>query len=137
MSTEAAGIIRRPDKGLTIAGTRVTLYTLLDYLQAGWSQADIRDWLGLTDEQLQVALKYIAAHRAEVAAEHTEVVRQAEEQRRYWEKRAHEHLARQPAMPLTPEKAALYERLAKQRAETIRQLARDDKDEHAEAVRSP
>lgn len=35
MSTTTASVIRRPDKGLTISGTRVTLYALMDYLHWG------------------------------------------------------------------------------------------------------
>lgn len=126
MSADTPQIIRRPDKGLTISGTRVTLYALLDYLHAGWTHADIRDWLNLTDDQLRGALDYIAAHQAEVTAEYEEIVRQAEERQQSWEERLREHLAQTPAPPPTPEKAALYARLAQQRAHTIRELTQDD-----------
>lgn len=108
-------IIRRSDKGLTISGTRVTLYALLDYLHAGRSHEQISEWLGLTDDQLRVALDYIAMHRDAVEAEYAEVLRQADERRRYWEDRLHERLARTPPAPPSPEKAALYAKLAEQR----------------------
>jgi uncharacterized protein (DUF433 family) len=112
MGNDAPAIIRRPDKGLTISGTRVTLYVLLDYLHAGWSHADIRDWLNLTDVQLQVALEYLAAHQAEVETEYAEVLRAADARQRHWEERLQAHLARTPAPLPTPERAALYARLA-------------------------
>jgi uncharacterized protein (DUF433 family) len=115
-------IIRRSDKGLTISGTRLTLYALLDYLKAGWSHEDIREWLGLSDEQLQVALGYIAAHNAEVEAEYADVLRKAKERRSYWEERLREHLARTPPASPSPEKAALYAKLAAQRGQTLRDL---------------
>ncbi|HKS69571.1 MAG TPA: DUF433 domain-containing protein [Ktedonobacterales bacterium] len=119
-------IIRRSDKGLTISGTRVTLYALLDYLHAGRSHEQICEWLGLTDAQLRVALDYIAMHREAVEAEYAEVLRQADERRRYWEGRLREHLARTPPAPPSPEKTALYAKLAEQRGQTLRDLLQDE-----------
>ena len=115
MSSDTTQIIRRPDKGLTISGTRVTLYALHDYLRAKRSDQEIREWLALTDEQMRVALDYIAAHKDEVEAEYAEVVRHSDERRSYWEQRLREHLARTSPAPPTPEKAALYAKLAEQR----------------------
>jgi uncharacterized protein (DUF433 family) len=131
MSTQAntpdiPTIIRRSDKGLTISGTRVTLYALMDYLREDWAEQDIRTWLNLTEEQLRVALDYIAAHREAVEAEYAEVVQASEARRRYWEERLREHLANHPPAPPTPEKAALYAKLAEQRAQTLRDLAWED-----------
>jgi hypothetical protein len=37
----------RTERGLTIAGTRITLYDVLDYLYAGWPRKLIRDRLDL------------------------------------------------------------------------------------------
>ena len=126
MSYDTHQIIRRPDKGLTISGTRVTVYALLDYLHAGRSHEEIREWLALTNEQLRVALDYIAAHKEEVEVEYAEVVRQSGERRRYWEQRLREHLARTPPAPQSPEKAALYAKLAERRGQTLRDLLEDE-----------
>lgn len=135
MSVGATQIIRRPDKGLTISGTRVTLYALLDYLHAGWSHEEISEWLALTDEQMRVAIDYIAAHTDEVEDEYAEVVRHSEERRHYWEQRLREHLARRPATPPTPEKAALYSKLAEQRGQTLRDVLQDEPLESPGATR--
>lgn len=116
MSTTTASVIRRPDKGLTISGTRVTLYALMDYLHWGWPHDEIREWLSLSDDQLRAALDYIAAHHDEVEAEYREVVRKAEERRRYYRQLEREHLARTPPSPTTPERAALRARIAAERA---------------------
>ncbi|MGH2514653.1 MAG: DUF433 domain-containing protein [Ktedonobacterales bacterium] len=120
MGNDIPSIIRRPDKGLTISGTRVTLYALLDYLHADWPHDEIHDWLSLTDEQLQVALDYISDHKDEVESEYRHVLHEAEERRRHWEGRLQEHLARKPPALPTPEKAALYAKLAEQRGQTLR-----------------
>jgi uncharacterized protein (DUF433 family) len=93
MQNMATGILT-PDKivvetarGLSIVGTRVTLYDILDYVQAGWPPRQIAAWLKLPAEHLQAALDYIAAHRPEVERQYQEVLRQAEEHRAYWENR--------------------------------------------------
>src|SRR5690348_12497930 len=131
MSTRTASVIRRPDKGLTISGTRVTLYALMEYLHWGWPHDEIRDWLSLSEDQLRAALDYIAAHSDEVEAEYREVVHKAEERRRYYEQLEREHLARTPPSPLTPEKAAIYAKLAEQRGQILRDVLREDTHENA------
>ncbi len=77
----------RTERGLTIAGTRKTPYQVMDYVTEGWPPKLIRDWMDLTDGQIDGVLAYIAAHRAEVEVEYQQVLEQAEEIRRYWEKR--------------------------------------------------
>lgn len=118
----APTIIRRSDMGLAISGTRTTIYLVLDYLHDGWPQEEICKWLNLTQAQLQAALDYIEAHRDEVEAEFEEVVRQDEEQRLFWEERLRNHLASRPPTPITPEKGALYKKLAEQRGQLLREL---------------
>ena len=39
----------RNKRGLSINGTRITLYDVMDYLQAGLSPEEIQEWLPLTD----------------------------------------------------------------------------------------
>ena len=97
----------RTSRGLSIAGTRITLYTILDYLHAGWPPKLIQDWLNLTAGQMADVLAYLASHREAVEQEYQQVVQHAEERRRYWDKRVQEHLANRPAASLTPERAKL------------------------------
>lgn len=89
----------RTGRGLTIAGTRKTLYHVMDYVTAGWPPKLIRDWMDLTDEQIHDVMQYIADHRAEVEAEYQQVLELAEERRRYWEEQNRERFARIAAMP--------------------------------------
>ncbi len=92
-------VVVRTERGLTIAGSRKTLYQVMDYVTAGWPPKLIRDWMDLTDEQIADVMQYIAEHRAEVEAEFQQVLEQAEERRRYWEERNRERFARIAAMP--------------------------------------
>ena len=102
----------RTERGLSIAGTRITLYDIMDYLTANWPPGLIRDWFKLTDQQMADVMDYIETHRAEVEAEYQLVLQQAEETRRYWEARNQERLAQIAAMPPKPEQEEIRARLA-------------------------
>jgi uncharacterized protein (DUF433 family) len=91
--------VERTERGLSIAGTRITLYAIMDYVTADFSREYIRDIYRLTDEQIDDVLRYIAKHRAQVDAEYQQVLQQAEENRRYWEERNRERFAALAEMP--------------------------------------
>jgi uncharacterized protein (DUF433 family) len=60
--------------GPEIAGTRITVYTILEYLRAGWRREDIAFWFDLTKEQVDTAIHYIEAHKAEVLADYSKII---------------------------------------------------------------
>ena len=62
--------IIRTERGLTISGTRITLYNVMDYPAEQYQPKFIRAMLSLTDEQIDAALSYIETHRAEVDTEY-------------------------------------------------------------------
>ncbi|QZZ19903.1 DUF433 domain-containing protein [Leptothermofonsia sichuanensis E412] len=104
-------VIIRTERGLTIAGTRITLYDVMDYFTAGYPAKLIREKLCLTDAQVDAALSYIKAHQAEVEAEYQQVLQIAEGNRQYWEERNREHFARIAAMPPKPGQEAIRAKL--------------------------
>jgi uncharacterized protein (DUF433 family) len=77
--------IIRTERGLMIAGTRITLYDVMDYVQAKYPSKFIQGLFDLTQEQINSALTYIEAHRAEVEIEYQQVLKEAEELRQYYE----------------------------------------------------
>lgn len=103
--------IVRTERGLTIAGTRITLYDVMDYLKAQYPSKLIREKLGLTDEQISLALAYIEAHRHKVETEYQEVLKAAEEIRQYWEDKNRERFAQIAAMPPKPGQEMLLAKL--------------------------
>ncbi len=111
VQTEYPSVVRT-SHGLSIAGIRITLYDILDYLKAGWTPRLIQELLDLTESQIGDAMQYIEHHRAEVDAEYQEIVKRAEENRAYWKAREQEHLAQRRKNPvqLTPEQIALREK---------------------------
>ena len=108
--------IIRTERGLTISGTRITLYDIMDYLTAQYPPKFIGSLFELTDEQINIALSYIEANRAEVEAEYQVVLKQAQENQQYWEERNREYFARVAAMPTKPGKEVLWAKLREQKA---------------------
>ena len=83
-------VVVRTERGLSISGTRKTLYQVMDYIKADWPSSEIQDIMRLTDDEIQGVMQYIDEHREEVEAEYQQVLRNAEENRRYWEERNRE-----------------------------------------------
>jgi len=113
MTTVANGqpTVIRTERGLSIVGTRITLYDVMDYVAAGWPPQLIRDRLDLTDQQMTEVMAYIDLHRADVEAEYQAVLQNAQEIRRYWEERNRERLAQIAAQPPKPGQEAIREKL--------------------------
>lgn len=115
-SKERSQIIRT-ERGLTIAGTRITLYQFMDYLNDAHSPQSFRNYFPqITDEQFDAAILYINGNRTEVEAEYQIVLKQGEENRQYWEDRNREHFADISLIPSKPGKEALWEKLRVQKA---------------------
>ena len=106
-SVNGQATVVRTSRGLSVAGTRITLYTILDYLHADWPPTLIQQWLDLSAAQMADVLDYLAQHREEVEREYQLVMQQADQTRRYWDAQLQEHLAQRSRQPLTAEQAEL------------------------------
>lgn len=110
--------VERRYNNLYVKGTRITLYDLMDYLTADdWTLDAIRDQFSFSQVQWAGILAFIDENREMVEAEYEEVVRTAEEDRRYWEERNRERMAWIRAQPPPPGKEAIYEKLRKLKKE--------------------
>ena len=114
-SVEPQPTVARTERGLSINGTRITLYHEMDYVHAGRSAEEIQDRLRLTDRQITDVMGYIAAYRTEVEAEYQQVLEEAEEIRRYWEERNRERLAEIAGRPPRTDQPALRAKLEAQK----------------------
>ena len=103
--------ITRTERGLTISGTRITLYQIMDYIHANYPRHLIRHQFYLTDEQFDAAISYIDAHYKEVESEYQIVVQQAEEIRNYWNERNKERIANISKLPPKPEDTSAWQKL--------------------------
>src|SRR3990172_8647243 len=102
-------------RGLSVAGTRITLYDILDYVHDGWPARQIAAWLHLSDAQVQAALAYIESHRAQVEQQYQDVLRQAEENRAFWEHRIRDRQARIDAQAARPDQQEIRARIRQRR----------------------
>ena len=109
--------IVRTERGLVIAGTRITLYAVLDYLRADWPPDLVKHWLNLTDDQMAGALDYIHLHRAQVEQEYQRVQQMAEDNRRYWQERNRSRFAAVAALPPAPGQEAIRAKLRARKAQ--------------------
>jgi uncharacterized protein (DUF433 family) len=61
-------------RGPEIAGTRITVYDILDYYGHGWDRDRIADVLDLGSREVEVAIRYIEEHRQEVMADYQRIL---------------------------------------------------------------
>ena len=110
ISDEQTAIVHT-ERGLTIAGTRITIYDIMDYVTAQYPAKFIRGLFDLTEAQINAPLAYIEANRAEVEAEYQRVLEEAEELRLYYEEKNRDLIARIAAGPPKPGTEAAWEKL--------------------------
>lgn len=116
----APGIVRRTDRGLCVAGTRISLYTIMDSLKAGRTPAYICQWMLLTESQVNDAVRYIEENRESFEAEYAEVVRYSEELEKYYRERSRQMKTNGIPKNLTPKQMEAWERLQAIRRERER-----------------
>jgi uncharacterized protein (DUF433 family) len=119
-ATNTAAVVRT-ERGLTLAGTRITLYDILTYLKVDWPPHLIEQWLNLTAAQMTAAMDYINTHRETVEAEYQLVVQHAETNRRYWEERNRERLEQIAQLPPNPGTEGIHAKLHARKAARARQ----------------
>lgn len=61
-------------RGPEIAGTRITVYDIMDYYTKNWRHTAIASWLRISSHQVLAAIKYIEEHREEVEAEYQKML---------------------------------------------------------------
>ena len=109
-SNGQAAIIRT-ERGLAIAGTRITIYDVMDYVTAQYPPKFIQGLFELTEDQMNTALAYIEANRATVEAEYQQVLKEAEELRQYYEEKNRDLIARLADQPPKPGQEAIRAKL--------------------------
>ena len=60
--------IIKTGRGPEIAGTRITVYDVIEYSETGWHRDRIAAILGLSSHEVEAAIRYIEEHRDEVMA---------------------------------------------------------------------
>ncbi len=64
-------------RGPEIAGTRITVYDIVDYFDEGWHPAAIATLFRISSREVDAALHYIEQHEEEVRAEYQRILARA------------------------------------------------------------
>lgn len=107
----APGIVRRRDRGLCVAGTRLSLYLVMDYLKEGWPTHLLHTQLALNEDQIKDAVGYIEANKESFEIEYAEYKRLGEENEKYWRARREEIFKDPARRHFTPEQSIAWARL--------------------------
>lgn len=116
LASNGQAIIIRTERGLTISGTRITLYDVMDYVTAQYPPKFIQGLFDLTEAQINTALAYIETNRVEVEAEYKQVLKESEELQKYYEEQNRELFARIAAQPPKPGTEVAWEKLRSAKA---------------------
>lgn len=105
------GTIVRTDRGLAIAGTRITLYDVMDYYGSNYPARFIGFLFDLPEATIQMAIEYIDAHRSDVDLEYQQVLQNAEWLEQSCRDRQPDFVAQTLAKPPKPGMEAAWEKL--------------------------
>ena len=106
-------LIVETTRGPCIAGTRITVFSVMDYLKGEWSRDVVKQVIGISDEQLDAVLDYITRHKEAVENEYAAIVRRSEARRASYEKLFYERSPYPSHMPLEERVSCLRQRLGK------------------------
>jgi uncharacterized protein (DUF433 family) len=114
-----AHAIERNETGLFIAGTRISLYDVMDFEIAQYPAKFIANMLNLSQEQVQAALEYIETHRTEVESEYRSILAEASELQAYWQEQNRELNERVATLPAPVGQEAAWQKLQAQKAKRL------------------
>lgn len=106
------------DSGLQISESRVLLFDVMQYYDAGKSIYELCEIFNLTPLQVKTAIAYIEQHRTTLEPELAKAIEYRKEREAYHRRLVAEHLAKTPPSPMTPQRAAMYALLEKNRIPT-------------------
>jgi uncharacterized protein (DUF433 family) len=107
-------LITRTERGLTITGTRITLYDVMDYVK--YPPQFVCGFFNLTEVQINAAFAYIHSHQEEVEKEYQIVLKEAEDLKKYYDDQ-NRNLISQLSKMLPPKgREAIWEKLQTQKA---------------------
>ncbi|MGH9848113.1 MAG: DUF433 domain-containing protein [Blastocatellia bacterium] len=120
MNTIDSPLIVELPRGPSIAGTRITVYSVMDYIKANRSKEYILEMMpAITETQLDAVYEYIEQHKEEVERDYAEILRRTEELRERYDKIFWERTGFPTDLPLEERKALLKQRREAKRQELI------------------
>jgi len=106
--------ITRTERGITITGTRITLYDVMDYIN--YPPKFVQGLFNLTEVQINTAFAYIHSHRDEVEREYQIVLQDSEDLKKHYDEQNHNLIAKIAKMPPPKGREAIWGKLQAQKA---------------------
>ena len=103
--------IVRTERGLTVGGTRLTLYMIMEFSKTGYSWDEIQDEFRLTFRQTDEIREFLESHGEEAEKEYEQVTALAESNRRYWEERNRKRFQEIAEKQPRPERLEMWRKL--------------------------
>jgi uncharacterized protein (DUF433 family) len=117
MNTTTEALIVETPRGPSIAGTRITVYSVMDLIKANRSKRYIEQMMRLTPEQVNAVFKYIEQHREAVEAAYERILRREAKARAKSEQIMRERSPYPPDLPWEEKHKLMIQRLeAKKKA---------------------
>lgn len=115
-TTTEALIVETP-RGPSLAGTRITVYSVMDYIKAGRSKYYIGQIMTLTPEQVDAVFAYVEQNREAVEAAYARILQREAEARIESERIMRERSPYPPDMPWEEKRKLMIQKLeAKKKA---------------------
>jgi uncharacterized protein (DUF433 family) len=111
--TAVIPLIEETPRGPSIAGTRITIYSIMDYLKPGLSRNYIKASFRISDEELDAVIKYIEQNKERVERDYKRILRRSEERQERYRKIQLERLPFPPDLPLKERKKLIVEKIRK------------------------
>lgn len=117
METTTEALIVETPRGPSLAGTRITVYSVMDLIKAGRSKRYIERMMLLTPEQVKAVFEYVEQHREAVEAAYARILQREAEARAESERIMRERSPYPPDMPWEEKRKLMLQRLeAKKKA---------------------
>ncbi|MEZ4621659.1 MAG: hypothetical protein R2867_40010 [Caldilineaceae bacterium] len=104
------------ESGLQISESRVLLFDVMQYYDAGKSIYELCEIFNLTPLQVKTAIAYIDKHRVALEPELSKAIEYRKEREAYHRRLAEERWEKIAQLPMTPRRAAVYALFEKHRA---------------------
>lgn len=111
MDTTTEALIVETPRGPSLAGTRITVYSVMDLIKAGWSNRLIAHTMELTLEQVDAIFAYVETHRDEVEAAYARILEREARARAESERVMRERSSFPPDMPWDEKRKLMIQRL--------------------------
>lgn len=111
-SNNNGALIVEIPRGPSIAGTRITVYSVMDLIKANRSKSYIAQMMMLTPEQVDAVFAYVEEHQEEVERDYAEILRRNEELRLRYEAQNRARSRFPPELPWEERRKLVRERLA-------------------------